>query len=278
MSLRFCSLGSSSAGNCYYIESDGGTRILVDAGIPLRRLEHKLQQLDVDPASIQGVFLTHAHRDHVASYLIKHPFATRYGLHSYASTPTWHALLAGGCGHLEHDCCHRLEAGDATTVGDLTVSALAKPHDAAGAVCYRISAAQVSMAVVTDLGYLPPELIKALRGCQYYVFEANHDEVLEKQSERPWSLKQRVLGDYGHLSNDQAAEGLAQLASEAKGIYLAHLSEECNLPDLATLVVRERLRREGLDVTVVHLPARGISSFYGEPRRPMQLALVGEED
>ncbi|MGI6357096.1 MAG: MBL fold metallo-hydrolase [Bacillota bacterium] len=278
MSLRFCSLGSSSSGNCYFIESNGGTRILVDAGIPLRRLERRLSQLNIHPASIQGVFLTHAHRDHVASYLIKHPFATRYGLHSYATTPTWHALLACGCGQLNHDRCHRLEAGESVTVGDLRVAALAKPHDAAGAVCYRISTADVSLAVVTDLGYLPPELLQALRGCHYYVFEANHDVALERQSQRPWSLKQRVLGDYGHLSNEQAAESLAQLATEAKGIYLAHLSEECNLPDLATLVVREHLHRAGLNVTVVHLPTRGVSPFFGEPRQAVQLALVGEED
>lgn len=263
MSLRFCSLGSSSSGNCYYIESSGGTRILVDAGINLRRLEQRLTALGSPPQSLQGVFITHAHSDHVASYLIKRPFATRHGLHSYASSATWRELLAAGCGALEHEHCHRFEAGQTTVIGDLTITALAKPHDAAGALCFRIAAGDVQMAIVTDLGCMPVELLDSLRGCQYYIFEANHDELMEKQSERPWSLKQRVLGKYGHLSNEQAAQALVELAGDAEGIWLAHLSEECNFPALATRVVTERLRQVGISAPVHHLPAREASQVFG---------------
>ncbi len=276
MSLRFCSLGSSSSGNCYYIESGGGTRILIDAGIPLRRLESRLRALGAEPDALQGVFITHAHRDHVASYLIRHPFVTRHGLHSYATTPTWQALLASGCGMLDHDYCHRLEAGQSAAVGDVVVTALAKPHDAAGAVCFRIASGEVELAVVTDLGCLPDGLIESLKGCHYYIFEANHDEQMERMSDRPWSLKQRVLSDRGHLSNAQAAAGLAQMARGARGIWLGHLSEECNQPDLATLVVREQLRLAGIDVPVTHLPAREVSPFLGEERQTEQLMLVAE--
>lgn len=277
MSLRFCSLGSSSAGNCYYVESAGGTRILIDAGIPLRRLESRLTALGTQPAELQGVFITHAHHDHIAAYQIKRPFATRHGLHSYASTPTWRELLASGCGELDHGCCHRLEAGQQVLVGDLTVTALAKPHDAAGALCYRIASADEQLAVVTDLGCMPPELLAALAGCHYYIFEANHDELMERQSERPWSLKRRVLGEYGHLSNEQAAQALLQLAREARGIWLAHLSEECNLPELATQVISTRLRQAGLEVPVHPLPAREVSQMYGaSAATARQLPLVAE--
>jgi phosphoribosyl 1,2-cyclic phosphodiesterase len=277
MSLRFCSLGSSSSGNSYYVETGNGTRILVDAGIHLRRLEQRLAVLGVEPASLHGVFLTHAHGDHVASYLIKRPFATRHGLHSYASTATWRELLAAGCGTLDHACCHRLEAGESVTLDDLTVLALAKPHDAGGALCYRISAREEELAVVTDLGHLPPELMLALQGCHYYIFEANHDEAMERQSARPWSLKRRVLGAHGHLSNDQAAEALIKLAKQARGIWLAHLSEECNLPELAVRVVSERLRRAGIKASVESLPLCEASPMLGAiVPSARQLALVAE--
>lgn len=263
MTLRFCSLGSSSSGNCYYIESNGGTRILVDAGIPLRRLEQRLAALEAPPESLHAIFITHAHHDHVASYLIKRPFATRHGLHSYASSPTWRELLAAGCGLLDHDRCHRLEAGQNVAVGDLTITALAKPHDAAGALCYRVASEQEQLAVVTDLGCMPPSLLQSLMGCHYYIFEANHDEMMERQSARPWSLKQRVLGTNGHLSNEQAAAALVELARGANGIWLAHLSEECNQPELAARVVIERLGQAGISAPVHSLPAHEVSPVYG---------------
>lgn len=253
---------------------------MVDAGLTLRRLEQRLVVIGAPPQSLHGVFITHAHRDHVASYLIKRPFATRHELHSYASTPTWHELLAAGCGALRPEDCHRFEAGETLSIGDLRVTALAKPHDAAGALCYRIAAGDAQIAIVTDLGCMPAELLDSLRGCQYYIFEANHDEMMERQSGRPWSLKQRVLGKYGHLSNEQAAQALAELAGEARGIWLAHLSEECNFPDLATRVVAERLRQVGISAPVHHLPAREVSQVFGVtvPIETKQIKLMVEEN
>ncbi|NLY53053.1 MAG: MBL fold metallo-hydrolase [Firmicutes bacterium] len=275
MSLQFCSFASSSAGNCYFIQSSGGTSILVDAGVPLRRLERNLRSIGVDPRQLQGIFLTHAHRDHVASYLIKKPFATRYDVPTYASTGTWRELLARGCGELNHDLCHRLEPGQSVQVGGLRVYAHAKSHDAAGAVCFEIKGRKERLAVVTDLGCLADSLLTALQGCTYYIFEANHDVIMEQQSARPWVLKQRVLSAHGHLSNEQAAAALAILAADAKGIWLAHISEECNCPDLACRVVEAALQHAGLRVPVMTLPARDPSPIYGNKDQgqvvPLQL-------
>jgi phosphoribosyl 1,2-cyclic phosphodiesterase len=268
VSIRFCSLASSSAGNCYYIESGGGTRILVDAGIPLRRLERTLRSLGVEPETLQGIFITHAHRDHIASYLIKRPFATRYGIDSYASTPTWREMFRAGCGQLDHSRCHRLYAGQGVVIGDLCITGYPKLHDAAGALCFTIASETERLAIVTDLGQMTADLLQALRGCQYYIFEANHDVEMEQSSARLWSLKQRVLGQYGHLSNEQAADALVHLSHGAKSICLAHLSEECNLPELASGVVERRLRAAGLEVAVCSLPARSPSRFYGSCEEP----------
>lgn len=281
MSLRFCSLASSSSGNCYLVEDADGTRILVDAGVPLRRMETHLRELGVAPESLQGIFLTHAHRDHVASYLIKQPFATRYGISTYASTGTWKEMIKQGCGNIDHSRCHRLEAGQEVLVGGLRVKALAKQHDAAGALCYEIASEDERLAVVTDLGAVTDELLSALRGCHYFVFEANHDEDMEKRSDRPWSLKRRVLGSYGHLSNDQAAAALASIAHDAYGVWLAHLSEECNLPELACKVVRQGLSKAGIEIDVCSLPAYERTPFFGgkpkcEKLQPVTLWEVAE--
>ncbi len=273
MSLRFCSFSSSSSGNCYFIQSSGGTSVLIDAGVPLRRLERNLESIGISPRDLGGIFLTHAHHDHVASYLIKKPFATRYGLRTYASTGTWRELLKRGCGELDHSACHRLEPSQTVQIGDLTITAHAKQHDAAGAVCFEVAASQERLAVVTDLGCYTEELLAALSGCHYYIFEANHDVQMEERSARPWSLKQRVLGPQGHLSNEQAAQALTQLAGQAKGIWLAHLSEECNCPDLANRVISGTLQRVNLDIPVYNLPARSPSPFYGKDCRLEQLTL-----
>ncbi len=278
MSLKFCSFASSSAGNCYFIQSSRGTAILVDAGVPLRRLERNLKHIGINPRQLGGIFLTHAHYDHVASYMIKKPFATRYGLSTYASTDTWRELLRSGCGQLDHDACHRLEAGQSVQIADLTIKAHAKQHDAAGALCYEISDGHERLAVVTDLGHCHKDLLAALRGCDYYIFEANHDVEMEERSSRPWSLKRRVLGPYGHLSNEQAAQALARLAVQAKGIWLAHISEECNCPDLACHTISSRLEQTGLTIPVYCLPARSPSPFYGQDHQLEQLSFLDVED
>ncbi len=274
MSLRFCSFASSSAGNCYFIQSSDGTSILIDAGVPLRRLESNLREVGINPRQIGGIFLTHAHRDHVASYLIKKPFATRYGLRTYASTGTWRELLRCGCGELDHGACHRLEPSQSVQIGDLTITAHAKQHDAAGAVCFTVAGQRERLALVTDLGTYTDQLLADLQGCDYYIFEANHDVEMEEGSARPWSLKQRVLGPHGHLSNEQAAQALMRLAGAAKGVWLAHLSEECNRPQLACAVIRSSLRQAGLSVPVYYLPAREPSPLYGHGCGYEQLSLV----
>lgn len=282
MSLRFCSFSSSSSGNCYFIQSTGGTSVLIDAGVPLRRLERNLDSIGVNPRDLGGIFLTHAHHDHVASYLIKKPFATRHGLHTYASTGTWRELLQRGCGELDHDNCHRLESSQTVHIGDITITAYAKQHDAAGAVCFEIASGEERLAVVTDLGCYTQELLVALRGCHYYIFEANHDVQMEERSARPWSLKQRVLGPHGHLSNEQAALALVQMAGQARGVWLAHLSEECNCPDLACRIISDSLLQAGLEVPVFNLPSRSPSPFYGNmtpKEEPLAFwALAAEEN
>lgn len=274
MSLRFCSFASSSSGNCYFIQSSSGASVLIDAGVPLRRLERDLQNIGIHPRSLGGVFLTHAHHDHVASYLIKKPFATRYGLHTYASTGTWRELLRRGCGELDHDACHRLEPDQSVQIADLTVTAYAKQHDAAGAVCFEVANSEERLAVVTDLGCYSEELLSSLQGCHYYIFEANHDVEMEERSSRPWSLKQRVLGPLGHLSNEQAAQALTRLAGQAKGIWLAHLSEECNCPQLACRVISSSLQQAGLQVPVQPLPGRSRSPVYGANSSLKQLTFL----
>lgn len=245
--IRFCSLASSSThGNAYLVEAvgeagDARARILIDCGLPLRRLEAALAGLGVDPRTLDGVFLTHEHHDHIAALRPRLPFPQRHRVPVYATAAGWRALH-GRIGPLDERLRRVIAPGGAVPVGPMTVSALPKRHDAADPVGFLVSTARARLGVVTDLGTVDADLLAALRGAEYLVFESNHDVGMQRASERPPELKRRVLSDVGHLSNDQAAAALAHLVTAAtRVVLLAHLSEECNRPDLARRAVASRL-------------------------------------
>jgi len=243
--LWFSSLGScSTAGNSFFVQGPGPTRLLVDCGVRLRRLEDRLRALDVDPAGIDAVLISHEHTDHVNALRLVHPFAARHGIPVYAPDGFWR--VSGHIARRLPGLCRRLEPESTVRLGGLGVTTLRKPHDAADPVAFVISGGQERLAVVTDLGHVPPALQAGLRDCTYYIFESNHDPGLERRSRRPWPLIRRVMGDLGHLSNQQAAAVLANLVGPAtRSILLAHLSLDCNTPELAESVVGEALAARG---------------------------------
>lgn len=138
-----------------------------------------------------------------------------------------------------------MEHGESVHAGALTVAAFKKSHDAIAPLGFRLTAPDgTSVAVVTDLGEVTDEVVRGALGCDYLIFESNHDRDMEQSSGRPWSLIRRVMGRYGHLSNDEAGEALTALITErTKGIMLAHLSLDCNTPARALQTVSSHLRR-----------------------------------
>lgn len=240
MALRTCILGSGSSGNCTFVGSES-THVLIDAGLSAREIERRLEQVGVDPATIQGICVSHEHQDHTAGLRVLH---TRYGIPIYANS--------GTIGGLARD--EKLGAipwrifttGMPFALGDLTIEPFSVPHDAYDPVGFVIACAGARVGVVTDMGISTALIRERLRGCQAIVVEANHDEQMLRDAQRPWHLKQRIMGRQGHLSNQSAARMIADIASPTlKQVFLAHLSHECNRPDLARDTTCDSLMTSG---------------------------------
>ncbi len=235
-----CVLGSGSRGNCTYVAVDG-TAILIDAGLSGRETARRLAEIGVAPESLSAVCVSHEHDDHRSALGV---LQRRYGLDLYANAATIQPIESDvRC----RDLRWRVFANGAPfQVGGLEVEPFSVPHDSYDPVGFILRAGACRVAVVTDMG-TPTELIRArLRGCRAVILESNHDEELLREAARPWSLKQRIAGRQGHLSNRQAADLLVEVAAHGlEAVWLAHLSADCNRPELAVATVAETLGQAG---------------------------------
>ena len=241
--LEVCTLASGSSGNCLLVRG-GGSQVLVDAGISCRRIVTALRELGVDPRALDGVLITHEHSDHIAGLAT---LTKQYRLPVYASRGTgWE--LCRRIAFLE-DLLRLFEPGERFRVGEVEAESFPTPHDAAQSVGYVLVHGEKRAAVATDLGYVTPEVERAVRGVDLLVCEANHDVEWLQSGPYPYPLKARILGDRGHLSNEAGAE-LAWTAVEggARTVVLAHLSHENNTPRRALDVVGGLLERRGAAV------------------------------
>jgi phosphoribosyl 1,2-cyclic phosphodiesterase len=264
VSIRFISLSSSSQhGNAYLLEGPKGTRILIDCGIRLRRMEKILGELGIDPHTIQGIFLTHEHQDHTMSLKLRIPFPQRYGIPVYA-TPDFWSVIKKSIGCLDVNLCRRVPRSGILRVGEFYISSLVKPHDAVDPISYIVRTKNTQVGVVTDLGWVPDTLVEQLQGSEYLIFESNYDPEMEMNSGRDYHLVHRVMGNQGHLSNHQAGKALAQIVTRnTRGVLLAHLSLDCNRPELAQKVVSQELRTVNYNGFLKVAPGDGPSEWNG---------------
>lgn len=239
--MRVGVLGSGSSGNATLVWA-GNTRVLVDAGFSGRQIEHRLARLGVTPAEITGIVVTHDHSDHTQGMGV---FARRHGtpLHMTERTrDACAALLRGG------EDVRLYRPGRPFTVGDVRVEPFLTIHDAADPVGVALvdECTGLRLGIATDLGRPTAQIRHALEGCDFLVLEANHDEVMLSTSVYPWAVKQRIASSHGHLSNQAAARFAVELVHpRLAGVVLAHLSHECNRPELARRIVGEALSRTG---------------------------------
>jgi phosphoribosyl 1,2-cyclic phosphodiesterase len=260
MTLSLCVLASSSAGNCTYVAS-AQTAILIDAGLSGKELLRRLVQVGVAAGRIQAVCLTHEHGDHTVGLSVLHK---RLGLQLYANSSTVEAL--GRQPNNQALPWNIFTTGSPFLIGDLRIEPFSVPHDAYDPVGFIVENDGSRVGVVTDMGMATELIRQRLRQCRALVVEANHDERLVTNAKRPWSLKQRVLGRQGHLSNRHAAELLAQVAdANLQAVFLAHLSGECNRPELAQDTVAKALRAKECSHVHVHLtyPDRASDVWQG---------------
>ena len=229
--MRFCSLGSGSAGNALVIEASSGattTRLLLDCGFSLREFEARLGRAGLRVSDLDAIFVTHEHGDHVGCAVT---LARRFGLPLWTSRGTWRAL---GAPQLPDGLLRFARDGERIALGDLDIEPYTVPHDAAEPLQLRCSDGARTLGVLTDAGASTAHLIGRLQRCDALVLECNHDVGLLDQSRYPASLKARIGGRYGHLANDAAAGILAACRHDRlRHVVAAHLSEENNSPVLA---------------------------------------------
>ena len=239
-SITFCTFASGSTGNCSFLATDT-TRVLMDAGISTRRIEAHLQAMGTSLTEVDGVCVTHEHSDHIQALPV---MQRKYGVKLYANAGTVESLARNPKFRDLH--WHVFTNGHPFEIGDLQFDPYSIPHDAFDPVGYVVRWREIRIGFATDIG-LPTHLIKQqLKGCHVLVLEANHDHVLLQEAQRPWSLKQRIAGRQGHLSNEQAVEVLLAVAGpELQRVYLAHLSKECNCPNVARGTLRRALDGAG---------------------------------
>lgn len=245
--MRFCSLGSGSAGNATLVEARSATttsRVLVDCGFSLRELEARLARAGTSADSLDAVFITHEHGDHVGCAV---SLAQRHGVPLWMSRGTWQAIGAPDLG----EALHFARDGQAIAIGDLELSPFTVPHDAREPLQLRLSDGAARLGVLTDAGSITPHLLQHLQGCQALLLECNHDRALLAASRYPPSLKARIGGHYGHLSNDIAAQILeASLHSGLRHVVAAHLSEQNNRAELVAASLAAACGGDARDIVV----------------------------
>jgi len=252
--MQFCTFASGSSGNCALV-SHGRTHLLLDAGISFRRITASLRALDLEPADVAGILITHEHTDHVCALktLAKH-----LSLPVFASRGTAAALrkLAPEL----TPCITEFDPGETFVLGDVEARSFPTPHDTPQSVGYRLEAGGRSLAFATDMGCVTQTVWEAVRGVDAAVIEANHDLLMLQTGPYPYVLKQRILSDRGHLSNDRCGALAAALVREgATRLLLAHLSRENNTPRRAYGTVCQALAEDGIlpdrDVALAVAPA-----------------------
>lgn len=236
MGLRFRVLGSGSSGNSTLVDGDG-TRVLIDAGLGSRELAERLESAGVDPASVDAVLLSHEHGDHSRGAA---SFSRRWGVRLRGTRGTY---AAAGLGAVDIAGYDAFVAGTRFRIGALTIMPVPVPHDAAEPVAFVVSSGDDCLGHATDLGHMSRAVVDAFRGCTAILVESNFDPGLLRDGPYPWSLKERILGRVGHLSNGDVARYLADgLPGSCGTLVLAHLSLTNNHPELVRMTADAALR------------------------------------
>ena len=248
--VRFCVLASGSSGNSAFLATSK-TRILIDAGLSVRDLTRRLAEIGEKPEDLDAVVVTHEHSDHVSGLarLLRARIKRKKPLPVFVSRLTapvidWEELEAPPIEHFQ--------AGSGWMIGNIAVQSFTIPHDAIDPVGFCFHAEGIKVGVATDLGYMPDSIRVHLRRVQILLLESNHDLEMLKVGPYPWSVKQRVMGRNGHLSNSHTCDYLeADLDSGVQTLILGHLSEHNNHPEIVRMGAEQSLQLRGVSPRLV---------------------------
>ena len=246
--MRLCSIASGSSGNCIYV-GDDQTHLLVDTGISKKRIEEGLSKLEIKGDELEGILITHEHVDHIQGLGV---FSRKYEIPIYATPGTIEGIRnCKSLGKLPEGLLHEIEIDHSFSLGTLNIDPFAISHDANEPSGYRIENEKKSVAVATDLGVYDDYTVEHLSDLNAVVLEANHDIHMLVVGPYPYSLKRRVMGDRGHLSNELSGKLLCDiLHDDLQYVVLGHLSKENNYEELAYETVK-------LEISIGDNPYKG---------------------
>lgn len=243
--LKFISFGSGSSGNCYFLYTDKDG-LLIDSGLGIRSLKKAFRDYGLQMQQVKRIIITHDHADHVKSV---GNLSRELDVPVYATREVHEGIYKNYCvtRKIEGRNARCLTKGEKRELGEFVVTPFAVPHDSADCVGYFIEAEGVAFCMLTDVGEVTEGIKPFISKANYLVIEANHDEEMLKSGPYPQHLKNRILGSQGHLSNTKCGEALVECATEKlKIVWLCHLSEENNHPELARKTVETILRNSGI--------------------------------
>jgi phosphoribosyl 1,2-cyclic phosphodiesterase len=243
--IGFNMVASGSGGNCSLVW-DQDNLIVIDFGISLRRLKNRMKELKIDITDI-SLFISHEHSDHSSGVrtLIRNSSVDVYTRQGTADSLGLNDAFA---------------IRNPVVIGNFSITPIPVSHDAADPVAFVIHNGKAKVSVVSDLGFVSPDLVGAMMGSQVIALEANHDVDMLKSGSYPFPLKKRILSDHGHLSNTQTAEALESVSRPWTEIVLTHLSQENNLPDLARRTVGDHLSNRGIEYRSLECASQDLGS------------------
>ncbi len=250
--MRVWSLSSGSSGNCYLVQ-EGRSLLLLEAGVGVRRIQRELASLGFSTSDLTAVLVTHEHVDHWRSAVA---LARRNQFPVVCSEGSW--VAAGE----DRTPTLPVRPGNSETLGEITVEPFSLSHDAREPVGFVLRSQGASLCLATDTGRMTDEIFERASGVDLVILEANHDVEMLVRGPYPAYLKKRILGDRGHLSNEEAGRTIARLAQRGpRRFWLAHLSDTNNSPGVALKSVQAVLRREGVEQPRVDVALRDCRSL-----------------
>lgn len=264
MSMQFSVLASGSTGNAIYVETEEHS-FLVDAGLTGKNMVKLFEQIGRDPAKLDGILVTHEHSDHIKGVGV---MARKYKLPVFANEKTWKAM-DGLIGEISIDQKFVFGMESVQSFGSLEIESFGVSHDAAEPMFYIFRSGRRKLVIITDTGYVSDRMKGLISNADMYVFESNHDIQMLRMGRYPWNVKRRILSDVGHVSNEDAALAMSDVIGDnTKRIYLAHLSKDNNMKDLARMSVQQTLEAKGLPV------GSSFDLFDTDPLIPTDLTAV----
>lgn len=247
--FNFCSLYSGSSGNCLFIETEN-TKLLIDAGVSLKKIEEGLNKVNVEPSSLNGILVTHEHSDHIKSL---GSLSKKFDIPVFANQKTFDAMPKQ-VEKISDKNIHKFNVNEKFCINDIEINPFSIHHDAANPCGFNFFSQNKKISIATDIGHMDKAILEKLENSVFLLLEANYDPEVLKYTKYPFVLKQRIAGPNGHLPNEMAGKVINYLSNSGlKTAMLGHLSKESNFPALAYQTVIDELISNNTDISKFNL-------------------------